>query len=560
MEIERRKVGEQKAVRDLDLAVRGVDRAEFDILIQPLHFPDLRAFRPVGKQQTVAAEVAVVRPFAAVAAVADIAGAVFCRQPDGLIDEVPDERAEKAGVGVKQTHVFVVATAGIAHRVGIFAEHERLFGVRLHKGLDVPRARVHHRPDVGDVLIDLEVAPDGFVMHRAGGILFLEIGVHLLEVVAGVTFVAERPKEDARVVLVALIQTLDPVHADAFPLRLAAGQQRRHPRRGAAGAVGLEIVFVDHIQAVFVAKRVPVGVVRIVRGAHGVDVVALHRQDVLDHRLAVDRAAGVAGELVAVRALEQQTAAVETDHAVLDLDPAEAGADGRAFQRFARFTAQQHQHRIEYGILRGPEPDERDRGAQRHTGFARSRNGIERDGRAVRVIDRHFHFGLGIRSVQRHVRAQQTVAQKRIRFGTDREVGDVLRRARRQIDVAADSGEAEEILVLQPTAGAPAINFDGNQVVARTQHVRDVEFAATERAFAVADGFAVDIEIKAGFHALKREDRMTVQQRGVDRDRFAVQADAVGLCRRKGRHERLVALPRILDIAVLRLSVAFHLP
>lgn len=78
-------------------------------------------------------------------------------------------------------------------------------------------------------------------------------------------------------------------------------------------AVGLQIGLVHHVQAVTVAQGVPTAVVRIMRGAHAVDVVPLHQQDVLFHGLHAHRVAQAGMGLVPVDALELDGAAVEEE-------------------------------------------------------------------------------------------------------------------------------------------------------------------------------------------------------------------------------------------------------
>ena len=142
-------------------------------------------------------------------------------------------------------------------------------------------------------------------------------------------------------VVVATHHAVDAVDAGAFPFALATrhdGVLGEDVSGQGPAAVGFEVGFVDQVDAVLVAQFVPAFLVRVVRGADGVDVVALAEDHVIDHVLLGDGAAAFGVELVAVGALEHDALAVDGQDAVLDAEAAETDLLGRAFDDVARLV------------------------------------------------------------------------------------------------------------------------------------------------------------------------------------------------------------------------------
>ncbi len=86
-------------------------------------------------------------------------------------------------------------------------------------------------------------------------------------------------------VLVSLINRVDPVQHHSFPFLPVTWHDQAHvivqpPHVRIPGAVGFQIVFVDQIQAVAVAQAVNPGIIGIMAGTDGVDIVPLHSQDI----------------------------------------------------------------------------------------------------------------------------------------------------------------------------------------------------------------------------------------------------------------------------------------
>ena len=110
------------------------------------------------------------------------------------------------------------------------------------------------------------------------------------------------------------------------PLRAGTGQRplvRTVRTQLLPCAVGLQIRLPDYIQAVFIAELQEIRVVRVVAGAHGVDVMGFQVLYIPQHLFPADGAAGAAAPLMAVDALEHDALAVQKHLAAFQLKPAQ---------------------------------------------------------------------------------------------------------------------------------------------------------------------------------------------------------------------------------------------
>ncbi len=240
-----------------------------------------------------------------------------------MIHEVPDEAALQIGVGADHAPIVGQIARRVAHRMRVFTEDEgdgRVVATPVR--LDVAHTGVHG--------VDEIAWPVALVLDHTARIARLDPTVGLLEEIGvDVILVAERPEEDRGMVLVALD------HADLAVHRgvAEAGVADRIAR--IAETVRLKVGLVHHIEPVLVTQVIPARIVGIVTGAHGVDVVALHQQDVF-HHTAVRHGITVVGiHLVAVDATDHDRLAVQQDLAAACLDQTEAhtlrnGFDDRA--------------------------------------------------------------------------------------------------------------------------------------------------------------------------------------------------------------------------------------
>ena len=75
--------------------------------------------------------------------------------------------------------------------------------------------------------------------------------------------------------------------------------------------MALDIGFGTEVDAVLVAEFIPIGIVGIMAGTHGVDVHLLHLLDVLEHALTTDDVTSVGVHFVAIDTFDEDRFAVD---------------------------------------------------------------------------------------------------------------------------------------------------------------------------------------------------------------------------------------------------------
>ena len=232
---------------------------------------------------------------------------------DGLVGPVPDEAALVARLTFAELGIFVQRAAGVAHGVAVLAADEGFAPVVAEPLLDFCHGRVHaafHVAGVGEAA----VPEDALIVDKTVLVQSAEALAHVEDHMPAERFVAAGPDEHRGVVLVTLVDGFNTVQKQRLKLPVIFGDDvwiifslitGQHP-----GAVGLHVGLVDQIQAVAVAEGIEGGVIGIVTGADGVDVVALHGDDVALELRAVGHAPGAGVEVVAVDALENDAFAV----------------------------------------------------------------------------------------------------------------------------------------------------------------------------------------------------------------------------------------------------------
>ena len=490
---------------------------------------ELRGHVAEGIDDAVHAERPVVRHLVVVSAVGEEALALARLRahavsllPDGLVDPVPDAAAHQRRVGVDDVPVFLEVADGVAHRVGVLAHDVRLAGgvpadrealaaaLTLDGGLsllDVAELaallqpfdrRVHDGVDVRIRVAALPVAKARCV-ERA------DVLQRESEAVAVARLVAHRPHEDRRVV--AVIQHVVDV---ALPDRLEPFLVEAEAVLPVAGLVPLDVRLGDHVDAVAVAEVIPAVVVRVVRGAHGVDVEALEERDVLEHVVHRDGAPVVGAALVAVDALELDRLAVEAHLVLHDLHVLEAHAAG------PHVLAGLHHERVEVGVLRAP------------------RTGLLHDEHAVLDVADLLEGGVveggGDGDATAHdlrPELQLPVDERTVRHRLDEEVVEAHLRRGEEAHVAVDAREAEHVLVLQEAAVAPAVDLHREQVVAVPEVLRHVELARQLGVLGIADLLPVDPHVVGAVHAVEAQEDLAPLPLRRHAERAAVGGDGV---------------------------------
>ena len=256
------RIAEQALVPDLDAAL--LDR-QSKVLIVELHILQLRRALAVREDDAVAAEVAVIRAVAEVAAIGISVFAIAVAAIDGLVDEVPDEAALIARLAIRELRVLVHAAAAVAHRMRVLATDERLFGMLGKEFLDASDRRVHLAFHVARAT-KVPIPENALVMHEAARIVLAEELAHLKDVLAAARLVAARPDQDGRMVLVALEHRVRAIEQHRLPLGMIVGHDifRRHMDAVLLpAAMRLHVRLIDDIEAINVGEVVDAALVRI---------------------------------------------------------------------------------------------------------------------------------------------------------------------------------------------------------------------------------------------------------------------------------------------------------
>ena len=336
---------------------------------------------------------------------------------------------------------------------------------------------------------------------------------------------------------------------DEFFSGLAA--QERIP-----AAVGLQVVLVHDIDPVPVAELVQGALVGIVGGADGVDVVALHGQNIQKQLVPVRHPPAYRAEVVAVHAVEDQAFSVQKENAVLDLNPAEADLLTDDFRDGTR-RVQDLKHDL-IKVRRCGRPEKRMIKTEGAGAFLRGLgNGGLGGGKLLPVMQQaHAQAAAAAGGGgELQLAGSEVVVQQR-KHG---EVRDGGLRDHIQENAAEDTGEAIEVLILEPAAGRPFPDPDGQAVFPVAERVGQTEIGGREAVLAVADVHSVQPESKAALHALQRDADLLA----AEMLRQAEGADIVGDRVKNLRHlaglEFFLGIPGILGVHVGRNVIPFHL-
>ena len=235
-----------------------------------------------------------------------------------MVHVLPDKPALIQRLFVGILGVVGDASVGVAHGVAVLAHDKGLFRVLCQKLFDVCHRGVHLAFHIGGGRV-FPVPENALVVHKAAGVGAAEIFAHFPQGLAAVALVAARPNEDSGMVFVPFQHGFGPGQHIFPPLRACTGQRpfvRTVCTQLLPCAVSLQIRLPDDIQAVFIAELQEIRVVRVVAGAHGVDIMGFQVLYIPQHLFPADGAAGAAAPLMAVDALEHDTLAVQKHLAV----------------------------------------------------------------------------------------------------------------------------------------------------------------------------------------------------------------------------------------------------
>ena len=369
--------------------------------------------------------------------------------------------------------------------------------------------------------------------------------------------VAQAPHDDAGMI--------------AIPLDHAAHslQPRRSVSRVVAEAgveaVTLDVRFVDHVQPVLVAQVVEAVVVGIVRGAHGVDVGALHREDVLAHVVDGDGLSPLGMMIVAIDAHHRDRTSVHAHQTIDDPDPTKADHPTDRFHHHVIGIDQLAHHAIPLRILGRPRSHLRvhdldarhvpGEGVGLHVIVGHVRDDGTANGATVETAQRGAHAPSlrerrgagGIQHADPHVQGQRRASGLVIPVGVSVHTFDVHDGPRLEEHLAMQAGHPPLILILDVRLRAVTDHHDGDGVGAGVQMIGDVVFARESTVRSVPDERTVDEDRVHALGAADVQHGASPLPRSRNRDGASVHASGVLL-----GHRRRTQGPRHLHVGVVR--------
>ena len=480
-----------------------------------LHFLKFGSGFAERAHDAVGAEVALMGAGEVIAGVEtfDIAGSDFLRMIDGLVGPVPDTAADGAFRRFDDIPIFLEVTDCLTHCVGILAKEVGAGFGAVVVGGEGRQAGIHFRGHVG---VAPGVAVDAFVVDDAR-VERTDSVVAILEVDVVGTFVAHRPEDNAGVVAVA--------EHHAF---LAVNEGRTPRSVGAERSVGMtfNVGFVHDVDAEMVEHGIHLGLIGIVAGAQGVDVVLLEHGHILEHSLHVDGATQQRMRVVAVGAFEEHLAAVDVNELIDDFNVAEAIFCGECLGLVAVGIFEPHHHGVERRRLSRPEAQAREVGREVK---GRCRAGSQR----VEALGGEgiFHLSRGIEQLdmgrnragdgrtvvnfELNVELAGSIAGGGVEFARNIMIAHEGLGHGGQRHVAVDTAHAPHILVFEIGPVAPAEHLHGKSVDTLTGSLGDVKFMVGVGSLCVADKLTVHPNIGGRIDAFKVEKQlMAVPRRG----------------------------------------------
>ena len=249
---------------------------EGDVLIYLLHLPDMWMERAVGCYKSVGTEVGIVYYAykSHIATISPVFVSLVIGLGDGLVYPVPDETTLQLVVFVNQIPVILEVTLAVTHGMGVFAENQRTLITLVDMAAQRPDTGIHRTVD-----IRLGVVTAALILNRTGRIYRLAHVIEFLETLAISALVTHRPDDDGGMVAVALNHAVHAVVESRIPvfsvcqLLIFCIQD----------TMTLDVRLAHHVETILIAELIPLRIVRIVRGTHGIDVELLHHLHILHH-------------------------------------------------------------------------------------------------------------------------------------------------------------------------------------------------------------------------------------------------------------------------------------
>ena len=237
--------GEIVAIGQHDDGRGAIGKCKCNVLMHFLCFVVVGMRYAIRRDESVDAERPVV---GLVAEIAAIGKEFFVRRiaahVKSLVNPIPDGTANDAGVGIDDVPILAEVAEGVAHGVGVFAHEEGAVGRAFGHRAETVGMGIGVVEDVG--LVEVGVAIDGACLVNAKDGL-----THSHHIAASTTFVAERPPDNRRMVLVALDKGAGTIDVRCHPQRVVAHDGIAEPE-----GVALLTRFVHDVDAIDVAQLV----------------------------------------------------------------------------------------------------------------------------------------------------------------------------------------------------------------------------------------------------------------------------------------------------------------
>ena len=415
-------------------------------------------------------------------------------------------------------------------------------------GFGVGIVVVHRTEDVG-----MRTVLRLLVLHRTGCIPTTHPRTRLLEINAIARLVAERPNNDGRVVLIQLYIGAVAVENSGLVVGVLGNSFCT-----IAHAMRFDIGFCHDIQPIAVAETIPIGVIRVVAGTHGIEIKVFHQTDVLLHTLAGHNIARQRVEFVAIDTLNKNRLSVEEQLRTYDLHMTEADILPHDLDRLTRGSSVREVERIEVRLLCRPGLYAGyclGRNMHRRTPYilAALQHGVARLGEQ-HIVDTPT-LGVGYRNIGGKDPVPIIVHE----VLTHEEVFDMRPRCGIEIDITAQSAKAPKILVLDIRPVAPTHDLQGYEVVARTDIAGNIEDGCRLAVLTIADLLTIDIDLHIGGCFADREEDLLSPPYIWQHKVASVRTDMIILLRHKRRVVSVLLHPYITDVTIERLAIALQL-
>ena len=290
---------------------------EGDVLVNLLHLPDMWMQRAVGCYKSVGTEVGIVYYAyeSHIATISPVFVSLVIGLGDGLVYPVPDETTLQLVVFVNQIPVILEITLAVTHGMGVFAENQRTLITLVDMAAQRPDAGIHRTVD-----IRLGVVTAALILYRTGWIHRLAHIVEFLETLAISALVTHRPDDDGGMVAVALDHAVHAVVESRIPV-FSVCQLLIFSIQD---TMTLDVCLAYHVETILIAELIPLRIVWIVRGTHGIDVELLHHLHILHHLTDAEGSAVYDIVLLSVHTLNGDGYTIYQKLSVLHFDGTEA--------------------------------------------------------------------------------------------------------------------------------------------------------------------------------------------------------------------------------------------